>query len=250
MMSWCGHTQEKFAVEFQKSIKLNADKFIGVNMFDEQFIIQDNTLLKVTNDKEFAYNNVQLGAIHDVNIINSLQYSVFHKDFNVYVQLDKKLGVQNTINFNNSTNLSGVSYAATTSNKRLWVFNSDTQQLQIYNPQHDNIEAESMPIQHQVLKLYSNYNFCWVLSKTTLQQFNVYGNLLNSYALEGYDDFTYYRGFIIVKKANELYILSVDAATPQKINLPEIPIKEFSVTNETLYIYTGKELHTFTINLK
>jgi hypothetical protein len=250
LVSFLGISQEHKTVEFINAIKLDADTFIGVNMFNEQFYIKDNTLFKKTSKNVYSYKNIELGDIHTVGIINSFQSSVFYKDFNMFVQLDKKLGELYTIDFNTLSNFSTVTYAAITSNKRLWIFNSDTQQLQIYNPQHNNIEVSTIPLQEPVLKFYSNYNFCWVLSKTKLLQFNIYGNLLNSYALKSYDDFVYYKGLFILQKANELFLLSSEETVPKKIILPEIPIKDFSVTNETLYIYTGKELYSFTINLK
>lgn len=250
VMSLFGFSQEQISVELQNTIVLNADKFIGINMFDEQFVVKDNTLLKTTSDQEYAYKNIQLGDMHTIGIINTLQSSIFYKDFNVFVQLDKKLGELNTIDFNTISDFSTVTYAAMTSNKRLWIFNSDTQQLQIYNPQHDSIEASTIPLQESMLKFYSNYNFCWALSATKLLQFNVYGNLLNTYALEDYDDFVYYKGYFVLKKSNELFLLSAEETIPKKIILQEIPIKDFSVTNETLYIYTGKELYSFAINLK
>lgn len=249
-MSLAGFSQEDKTVELQEIITLVTDKFIGINMFDEQFVVKDNTLLKTTSDQEYAYKNIQFGDMHTIGIINTLQSSIFYKDFNVFVQLDKKLGELHTIDFNTLSNFSTVTYAAMTSNKRLWIFNSDTQQLQIYNPQHDSIEVSTIPLQEPILKFYSNYNFCWALSATKLLQFNVYGNLLNTYALDAYEDFVYYKGFFVLKKSNELFLLSAEETIPKKIILPEIPIKDFSVTNETLYIYTGKELHSFAINLK
>jgi hypothetical protein len=243
-------SQNKISVEFKKSVLLDAENFVGVNMFNDLYYVKDNTLFKQSGENEFVYKNIQLGSIANVSIINMLQTSVFHKDFNTYVQLDRKLGQLTVHEFNTSLELSAVTYAAMTSNKRLWVFNSDTQQLQLYNPIQDKIEASTLPLQEPQLKFYSNYNFCWVLNTTKLMQFNVYGNLLNSYEINGYDDFTYYKGFLILKKEGELFLLSEEETTLQKIILPEIPIKDFSVTNETLYIYTGKELHSFAINLK
>ena len=247
---FCVFSQVEMSVEFEHKITLKADRFVGVNMFDELFYVSNNTLFKQAETEVHSYKNVQLGQFYDVSIINTLQTSVFHKNFNAFVQLDKKLGVLTTFDFNTSLELSAITYASVTSNKRLWIFNNDTQQLQVYNPQHDTIEVSTTPIQEPITHFYSNYNFCWVLCDSKLLQFNIYGNLLNTYALNGYEDFAYYKGIIVLKKENSLYALSEEETLPVKINLPEIPIKEFSVTNETLYIYTGKELYSFTINLK
>lgn len=250
IIGWSVFSQESKTLELKKVVALKVDEFIGVNMFDDLFFIKDNTLFKDTSKGAYSYKNVQLGRINNVGIVNALQSSVFYKDFNAFVQLDKKLGELNTIDFNALISFNSVAYVAITSNKRLWVFNSDTQQLQVYNPQHDIIEVSTTPLQDPILKFHSNYNFCWALSTTKLLQFNVYGTLLNTYILEDYEDFVYYKGFFVLKKANELFLLSAEETSPKKIILPEIPIKDFSVTNETLYIYTGKELHSFVLNLK
>ncbi|MGB0895954.1 MAG: hypothetical protein ACPGU9_07510 [Flavobacteriaceae bacterium] len=243
-------SQENTTIELKNIVELDADEFIGINMFDELFFVKNNTLHKHTSNENYAYKNIQLGDLDNVSIINSLQSSVFYKNFNTLVQLDKKFGELRVINFNQSINLSSVGYAATTNDKHLWIFNSDTQQLQIYNPRNDTIEVSTVPVQEPIIKFYSNYNFCWVLTATKLLQFNVYGNLLNEYALEAYDDFTYYNDFFVLKKENTLSILPTEATETQNLDLPEIPVKEFSVTNETLYIYTGKKLYSFTLNLK
>ncbi len=249
-LGWSMFSQKNEMLKLKEIIKLDADKFIGVNMFDDQFFIKDNTLFKHTSKGNYSYKNIQLGHIKNVGIVNSLQSSVFYKDFNVFVQLDKKLGELNTIDFNVLTSFNSVSYVAITSNKRLWVFNSDTQQLQVYNPKLDTVDVSTTPIQESIIKFYSNYNFCWVLSDKKLLQYNVYGNLLNEYTLNAFEDLVYYKGFFVLRKRNDLFLLNAEETVPHKIILPEIPIKDFSVTNETLYIYTGKELHSFVLNLK
>ena len=244
------NAQETITVNKKDVITLDADTFVGVTMFDELFYIKNSTVFKQTNTQTFSYQNLLLGDAKSVGILNPLQTTLFYNDFNVFVQLDKKLGEISRLDFNASLNFSSVGYVATTSNKRLWVFNTDTQQIQVYNPIHDTIDVTTTPVQEQVIQFYSNYNFCWILTDTKLLQFNVYGNLLNTYELLGYDNFIYNANHFVLKKEGELFLLSTEEVKPKKIILPEIPIKEFSVTNETLYIYTGKEVYSFAINLK
>lgn len=242
--------QETILVTQKNVIPLDADIFFGVNMFDDVFYIKNNTVFKQTNTKKVSYQNLLLSDANFVGILNPLQTVVFYKDFNVFVQLDKNLGEVSKIDFNSSLNFSSVGYVASTSNNRLWVFNSDTQQLQVYNPTHDVVEVTTTPIQDTIRHFYSNYNFCWVLTDAKLLQFNVYGNLLNSYNLPAFENFVYNKNHIVLQKEQELYLMSTEDSLPKKIDMPEIPIKDFSLTNETLYIYTGKELYSFAINLK
>jgi len=241
--------QDEIGVKLIKSIPLKADVFIGVNMFDELFYVKNNELSKQTKSKHNSYQNNLYGSLNSVDILNSLESTLFYKNFNTVIQLDRRLGEISKINFNQTNSFSSISHASVASNKRLWIFNADTQQLQVYNPQQDMVEASSQSIQEVIVDFYSNYNFCWILTKTKLLQYNIYGSQLNSYHLEGYDEFVYYKDRFILKKNAQLYSLAVGEKVPKLIALPELFIKDFSVTNETLYLYTGKELHTFKINL-
>jgi len=242
------NAQEGVEVNLIKSVSLEADTFIGVNMFDELFYIKNNILTKQTILENHSYQNNLYGSLSSVDVLNSLESTLFYKNFNTVIQLDRRLGEISKIDFNQSNNFSTITHVSAASNKRLWIFNADTQQMQVYNPKQDFIEASSQSISEAIVAVYSNYNFCWVLTKTRLIQYNIYGNQLNNYALEGYDAFVYYKNYFILKEANQLYSLGVDGGSPKLIALPEILIKDFSVTNETLYIYDRKELHTFKIN--
>jgi len=241
--------QEGIEIKLVKSIPLNADTFVGVNMFDELFYIKNDVLSKQSKLEYHSYQNNLYGSLNSVDILNSLESTLFYKSFNTVVQLDRRLGEISKIDFNQSNSFSTITHVSVASNKRLWIFNADTQQLQIYNPKQDVVEASSQPIQDVDVGFYSNYNYCWMLTKTGLLQYNIYGNQLNSYSLEGYDAFIYYKDYFILKKDAHLYSLALADEIPKLIVLPELSIKDFSVTNETLYIYDGKELHSFKINL-
>ena len=251
IISYCSLLKAQSGIEVTliKSIPLEADVFVGVNMFDELFYVKNDVLSKQTKQEYHSYQNNLYGSLSSVDVLNSLETTLFYKNFNTVIQLDRRLGEISKIDFNQSNSFNTITHVSAASNKRLWVFNADTQQLQVYNPKLDIVEASSQSIPEVIVGVYSNYNFCWVLTKTRLVQYNVYGNQLNNYVLEGYDAFVYYKNYFILKAANQLYSLSVDDENPKLITLPEILIKDFSVTNETLYIYNGKELHSFKINL-
>lgn len=241
--------QEKITVTFKETITLNANKFIGVNMFDELFYVKNEVLYKKSREELFSYQNRLLGTISSVGTLNSLETNLFYKDFNTVIQLDRRLGEIGKINFNSSTVFSTITRVASASNKRLWVFNADTQQVQVYNPQLDIVEVATQPITERIVAFFSNYNFCWVLTESKLLQYNIYGSLLNSYGLQEFEDVLHYKDYFFLKKKEGLYILPVGEEKPKMIELGQFKVKDFSVTNETLYIYDGKELHSFKINL-
>jgi len=240
--------QEVIEVELIESKALIADAFIGVNMFEEIFYIKNDVLFKKKGEKLYSYQNRLLGTLNFVDLLNSLEMILFYKDFNTAVKLDWELGEISKVDFNKSNVFSTVAYAASASNKRLWIFNSDIQQLQVYNPQQDIVEVSTQSVASEVVGFYSNYNFCWVLTKKELLQYNIYGNLLNGYDIEEFEAFVHYKDSFVLKKGSHLYSLSIASESPKLITLPELTIKDFSVINETLYIYDGKELYSFKIN--
>ena len=240
--------QRKIEVTLDNTIKLDADNFIGVNMFDELFYVKNEVLYKKASGESYSYQNRLLGSLSSVDVLNSLESTLFYKAFNAVIQLDRRLGGISKVDFNQSNSFSTITHVSVASNKRLWVFNTDIQQLQVYNPKQDIVEASSQSIPEVIVAIYSNYNFCWVLTKSKLLQYNIYGNLLNSYVLHEFEDIIYYKDYFILKKDKQLYAFFVDVKTPKIIELAQITVKDFSVINETLYIYDGKELHSLKIN--
>lgn len=242
--------QEPVETTLITSKNLKADRFIRINTFNDIFFISENTLYKKGERNDYSYNNIILGNLSNIDVLNPLEITLFYKDYNTVIQLDNRLNEINILDFNLASNFKNIGYAATASNKRLWTYNTDNQQLEVYNFQLDLVEATTLPLPQNIITFYSNYNFCWVLTSTGLFQYNVYGNLLNSYVLQDFENFVYNKGNIVLQKEEKLYLLNVEDKTPRLINLPELSIKDFSLTNETLYIYDGKTLSTFSLNLK
>lgn len=242
--------QKPVSATLVTSQHLTADRFIRVNTFNDIFFVLENTLHKKSNQNDYVYNNIALGNLNSIDVLNPLEITLFYKDYNTVIQLDNRLNEINKLDFNLASDFKNIGYAATATNKRLWTYNTDNQQLEIYNFQLDLVEATTLPLPENIITFYSNYNFCWALTSSGLYQYNVYGNLLNTYALEGFENFVYNKGNLILLKEEKLYLLNVEDNTPRIINLPELSIKDFSLTNETLYIYDGKTLSTFSLNLK
>src|SRR5690606_40664419 len=80
-------------------------------------------------DGNFLFNDLQLGRITSVDIINPLKVVVFFQDTNTVVLLDNKLSEIQRINFNNLPQFLNVSTDTNAGNNSLCLFNVDTQQL-------------------------------------------------------------------------------------------------------------------------
>ncbi len=237
-------------------VPLVADRFIGLDNYKNSYFIKDRVINKQGPDGNFLFNDLQLGRITSVDIINPLKVVVFFQDTNTVVLLDNKLNEIQRINFNNLPQFLNVSTATNAGNNSLWLFNVDTQQLELYNYGSKLQTLVSQPFPGKLLSQASNFNYCFTLTEKKLRAFNIYGSILNEVPSEGYEKIIQQNENLVTLKENSLYYLPDfarrnDAISHEtvKLSLTEITIKDLQLTNDFLYIYDGEILHTFKLTL-
>lgn len=238
------------------SVPIMADRFIGIDTYKNIYSIKDRVLNKQGADGDFLFNDLQLGRITTVDIINPLRIVVFFQDTNTVIMLDNKLSEIERINFNNLPQFMNVSTATNAGNKNLWIFNVDTQQLELYNYGAKLQTVVSQPFPGKLLSQASNFNYCFTLTEKKLRAFNIYGSILNEVNSEGYEKIIQQNENLVALKENYLYYLPDFAMRDDEISqemtrleLPEMEIKDLQLSNDFLYIYDGKNLHTFTLTI-
>ncbi len=243
--------QDSIEPIFIEKTEFTADTLVSVNDFNTTFYIVENILFKKSEEIkgiDIGYNNFQLGNITSVNTFNPLKINVFYKDFNSVVVLDNRLAEIFRIDFNALQPYKNITHVSTGFDNTLWIFNQDTQDLELYDYKTNATRAKTLPIKGNVLDLKSNYNTCWLLTKDYLYVYNYFGSLLKKMDNDGYTQIVENNGNLILKKDNALVYLKDGTETPTTIKLPNLLINQFFVTNETLYIYDGEFLHKFKIN--
>ncbi len=235
---------------------LVADRFIGLDNYKKTYFIKDRVLHKQGPDVNFLFNDLQLGRITSVDIINPLKVVVFFQDTNTVVLLDNKLSEIERINFNNLPQFFNISTATNAGNNSLWLFNVDTQQLELYNYGSKLQTVVSQPFPGKLISQASNFNYCFTLMEKNLRAFNVYGSILNEAPSEGYERIIQQNENLIALKENSLYYIPDfakrnEAISHETVKLPltEITIKDLQLTNDFLYIYDGENLHSFKLTL-
>ncbi len=224
---------------------LEVDRFVGVDSYQHLYYINDGVLHKDGDLGKFVFRDLQLGPITTVDIINPLNIVVFYADVNTVVFLDNRLSEKERINFNNLPSFLNISAATNAGNNRLWIFNTDTQQLQLYDYRSRRATIFSQPYEGKLLTQASDFNRCLLLTENYLWQVNIYGSLLSEKKLEGFDTVVRNGKNIIGLKENQLYLIKEETITPLEINLNENHIKDLQLTQEFLYIYDGKILSTY-----
>lgn len=243
-------SQEKITATSIDEIPLKADRLGAIDNFGTHFHITGNTFYKVEPHQTLNYSNVQLGRITSVDAFNPLKVNLFYKNFNTAVILDNRLSEVFKIDFNTIQPYKNVTHISTGYDTTLWVFNQDLQQLELFNYKTNKTRATTMPVQSNVLDLESNYNYVWLLTEKFLYTFNYFGSTISKMENDNFMNISEDNGNLIIQKKDGLYFLAKETAQLVPIELPQLLIKQFLLTNESLYIYADETLHQFQLKIR
>lgn len=233
-----------------KTEAVKAEVIGGYDKFDNFYYTTiNNNFIKRSNGKETTFSNVQLGTIESVNIFNPLKINIFYKDLNSFIILDNRMADVFIIDFNQLQPFRNITHLATGPDNTVWIFNTDSQQLELYDYKQNRSRFRSVPINGKVLDLKSNFNFCWLLTQNYLYQYNYLGSMISKIPNNGYEKIALSKEKLIVLKQGGLYQMSKDLEIIRPIKLPNLLIKQFFATTETLYIYDGEILHHYQLKL-
>ncbi|NNC51371.1 MAG: hypothetical protein HKO01_12650 [Flaviramulus sp.] len=241
--------QDVLETSFVKKTDLKVDNLIGIDNFGTSYSINNNVFYKTNTTKTITYNNLQLGNINSANAFNPLKINLFYKDFNTVIVLDNRLAEIHKIDFNTLPIYKNVTHVSTGHDNTIWVFNQDLQKLELFDYKSKTIRAQTVPVQSAVLDLKSNYNSCWLLTEKYLYMYNYFGSLVKKLKNEGYSSLVENNENIILKKNDSLFYLRKKSDKLLPINLPNLLINQFLVTNETLYIYNNETLQQFQLKI-
>ncbi len=243
-------SQETLTVEPLDKTAFSGDNIVSVDNFKTQFYIQDNTFIAKRTQGDLKYSNIQLGNISSINTFNPLKINLFYKNFNTVIILDNRLAEIYKLDFNTLTPYKNVTHISTGSDNTLWLFNQDTQILELFDYKINKTRAVTLPIKSKVLDIASNYNNCWLLTKDYLYAYNYFGSLLYKIENDGFTTLKENNDNLVLQKDNSLFYRDRDTNNIIPISHPNLLIKQFFVTNEILYIYADEFLHRYQLKKK
>jgi len=242
-------SQKPIQVELLSKEPTKNQSIISIDNFNSSYFLKDNTLIKQTTDQTFNYTNVQLGTISSINTFNPLKINLFFRDFNTVIILDNRLAEIYKIDFNANKSYNNISHISTGYDNTLWVFNLDTQQLELFDYKANTTKTRSLPLVSELLDITSNYNYCWLLTEEYLYKFNYFGTNILKLKNSGFTSVDNFNEHLILQKDEKLFYLKNDTSDPIEIQLPKLLINDFFVNNETLYIYDNEFLYKYQLKI-
>lgn len=237
--------QQSISAKLISKQKLNDSTLIRIDKFNTHYQVNSTTFFSKGNKGNFEYTNLQLGNITSANTFNPLKINLFYKDFNTVIILDNRLSEIKKIDFNLLTPLRIVLKVTSAHDNSIWIFNDNTQQLELFDFITNKTRHTTLPIKGNILDLKSNYNYCWLLTDTFIYTYNYFGSLVSKLPNNGFEELAETNGNLVLKSNNSLFFLPKEGNEITELNLPKLLINRFFVTNETLYIYDGEMLHQY-----
>lgn len=228
---------------------ISTEKFIGVDEYGNTYIQTKNVFYKLEKDKKYQFTDLQLGKLTAVDIINPLRITLFYRDMNTVVVVDNRLNEITRINFNTLANFRTVLFARTAKNNSLWIFNTDLQQLELFDYQNQKVTSHSPPFSEEITDLQSNFNFAWIQLENSVEMFNIYGSFIQEFKIPENTHFQVSDQKMIIQNDEGFQFLK--AMQGEFLNLPisEKHVKDFYLNNENLYLYDNKNVYHYLINL-
>jgi len=243
--------KKQITTTLKDSIQLDAKVIFGIDTFGTLYYSsENNSFHKKTQDTIITYANFQLGEITSANIFNPLKINLFYRDFNTVIILDNRLAEISKIDFNTIQPYKNVSFVSSGYDNMLWLFNQDFQYLELYDYKTKKIKLKTVPVQSEVLDLKSDYNYCYLLTENHLYIYSYFGSLLHKIKNNGYDRLAFSEAHLLLKKADQLYILEKNKPEIHPISHPIMLINQFLVTNESVYIYHEKLLRNYQLKIE
>lgn len=236
------------SLQLVDSLPVDADEFWGVDTYQCFYFSKNNVFYKTEDQKKFQFQDLQLGELEGVDLLNPLKILLFYKEANTVVILDNRLNEIDRINFNFISDFKTVDFAGISKDNLLWIFNADLQQLELFDYQQLKTNNSSLPFNKEVIAFKSNYNFSWLMHPKGFSKYNINGSFVEDVSYEKAKSFNIYKNKIMVQTEDHLEILNADPLKNMSFKKPKISFDEFYFNAENIYIYTDKVLYTFKIN--
>jgi hypothetical protein len=244
-----------FAQPAVEGFDLKASNFYGVDDFGSLYYGTDDVFYKKTGKEVKQFYDIQLGDLSSVDLINPLKVLLFYKDTQTVVLLDNRLNETQRISLNELTPYRFFEHAALAGERRLWLHDLDQNRLQLYDYINDRVIVNSPVLKNNIKLLLSDYNFCHVISENSVHTFNTYGSETSALEINAVELLDYDFGKLVTYGNDQIKAWWLDkefrfreSETTTNTSI-EKPVKSLYVKGGKLYIWSGKRVRVYDLNL-
>jgi hypothetical protein len=233
------------------STTLVADNFLGYDQFGFYYSIKNNVLSKCKKDESFEYKNISLGKPTKIDIQNPLKIMLFYENFNTIILLDNQLSETQKINLSENTVPIMATATGIASQNRLWIYNSLTQQIGLFDYLKNVFQSITPSISGNIKYYQSDFNtFQWIDNNLNWFSCDVFGKISSLGKVTAFEQIQITSNqYIIFSKEGKLYVQDLKNNTIFLIENVEKSFKNFYYKDQILSIFTNQGISNYKISI-
>ena len=244
---------QEICIEAQKnSIEKTAlDIFVGYDGMGNLYFIKNNIFYKKNKKELWQYKNVSLGKITKVDFQNQLKILLFYENFNTIILLDNQLNETQKINFSENETPIVADAAGIASQNRLWIYNSLTQQIGLFDYLKNTFQSITPSFQGNLKQYESDFNtFRWIDDKLNWYSCDVFGKITTIGKLADYDQIQIISNQeVIFSKNGKLFLKDLKKNSIYNIENVDKSFNNFYYKDQILSIFTNQEITNYKITI-
>ena len=227
----------------------NYQKYKGKDIHDNLFFLQEETLIKTSQDTTWEYANLELGIPTSISLLNPLQVLVFYKQTNTFVLLDRFLSEAKRVDLNTIAPIRVAQWIQNTKNKEVWLYNSLNNELEFFNYQNNTKLTENAIINGEPIDLAAGFNTAYLLFENKITGYNNYGTLIAETNITDVKKISLNSNRLMASYENELEFFDARLNSLGRLKKPKNSMEGVFLSGEKLYIYHKSTLYIYQLTL-
>lgn len=240
---------EKLKLTKIDSVSIEADTFIGYDGFGNCFYTKNNVIYKKVAATTIQYQNLSLGKITKVDILNPLKVIVFYEGFNSVIILDNQLNEIQKVDFSLLETPVVASAIGISGQNKLWVFNTLNQQIGLYDLNTATYQNLGIPITEGISYYQTDFNyFQWIDKQNQWNVCTIYGRIFQYGKVEVATNMQLLsENKVLFLDKEKLYLRDRNIDKRYQIEIVEKSFKKFYYKDQILSIFTNKGITNYKI---
>ncbi|HWS59470.1 MAG TPA: hypothetical protein VN182_00925 [Flavobacterium sp.] len=231
--------------------KTSFDEFVGFDGIGNLYYIDNNILYKKTENELWQYKNISLGKITKIDFQNQLKIMLYYENFNTIILLDNQLSETQKINFSENEIPILVSATGIASQNRLWIYNSLTQEIGLFDYLKNTYQSITPSIQGAIKYYESEFNsFQWIDDKLIWYSCDVFGKIKTLGKVADFDQMQIVSNQkVVYSKDGKLFLQDLIKNSIYTIENVNKSFKNFYYKDQILSIFTNQEITNYKITI-
>ena len=241
--------EQNLKVELASTQKTDADVFVGFGGVGNLYYLKNDVFYSQNKKESWQYKNVSLGQPTKIDIQNPLKIMLFYDNFNTVIMLDNQLNEIQKINFSEKDVPIVAAAAGNASQNRLWIYNSLTQQIGLFDFLKNTFQSITPSIQGNLKHYQSDFTkFHWIDTELNWYSCDVYGKITSLGEISNVDQIQIVDSKeLIFMKDGSLFLQDVKKSIIYPIENVEKSFTNFFYKDQILSIFTNQEITNYKI---